>query len=784
MGILPKIKIGRKSDRNFFDMSHDVNTTSDFGFCQPTLLQNIVADSKINLKTSSFVRLAPLPVPTFGRINVKQHTAFVPYRDVFLAYDNFQSGKPVQSAVRHYTPTSSETLRNELLFSFLMNISRIEASSGAIPFLKNNLYFKVNAFVKTNVDPASRLDRNEFYDPLNSQVDLDYLDNNRFSNMVHIYQKLFNDTSSERSLFNQVFYNSFNQYYNHYSDTYGSDGTNFGWQNFVNCQLWRDYEVNIEARSLGDRNAFGNYDRRYLHDLPEYEIPFFSESVSIENADFLFHPENVDIEIGLLDTSGSVVYHHIRDVIFTIKLTPLGRRLFKIFNADGINFGYKEVPVDVLSLYAYYKVWFDKYNPGRNIQWLDTHCYYLIHSFYDLGHTLDDVLLYDNFIINGVTYYNYDHRRELRDFLSDLANCTYVLPPDNVTVATSDLLDNVVDTRVHEVEVIGQGTARDGFDPQIERYNVTAGNYAPYGYADDVINAGGLGIKLLERIYHLVNKNSVIGSRIDEYLKAHNLGSPLPESLVLGDTDFSVMVEDTFSTAETSEASLGEYAGKAKQYNDGDFMKFETANAGVLVQFMCIVPYGGYVQSGRKGMVNRYDFYNAMYDSLGREPMTKYDVLSRKYLLDSIPNDEVYGFVPQYFNKKVRNNLANGGFAFRSEMSQFLPYSLDRIFTVPDLYIQKVRKWSQSSQSYVMVDTIRETADLDIIADEYLRFIGRNEGFGNYNRIFYDTTGLTDNFIVQMVHDFKVFSPMKPVSESFDTYDKDVDNGYAEVSHS
>lgn len=776
MGTLSKIKLGRKSDRNFFDLSHDVNTTSDFGFCQPTLIQNIVADSKMTLKTSSFVRLAPLPVPTFGRINVKQHTAFVPYRDVFLAYDNFQSGKPVQSAVRHYTPQKADNIANSNLFSFLMNISRIEAGYGALDTLKNNLYFKVNAFVKTSVAPEDRLDRDSFYDPFNSKNDFDYLNENRFYNMVAIYQKLFDDHGNERSLFNKVFFDTFRHYYNYLDENYTTANTGkFNWLNFIDVQLWRDYEVWIESMSAGLKNSYGDYDHRYLHSLPEYEIPFFSESVSIENADFVFHPDNVDIEIGMMDESGSLVYKHIRDVVFTIKLTPLGRRLFKIFNADGINFGMKDIPCDVLSLYAYYKCWFDKYNPGRNMQWLDTNCYYLIHGYYDFGRTLDDMYVTDSISDGNLTFPTVDYKKHMRGFFSDLANCCYSLPVDNITVATNELLTNVDDTRIQEIDVRSSNAVTR---------KTSARNNEPYGVISDVDTAGGLGVKLLERIYHLVNKNSVIGSRIDEYLKAHNLGSPLPESLVLGDSDFSVMVEDTYSTAETDQAQLGEFAGKAKKYYDGDFMKFETANAGVLVQFVCIVPYGGYVQSGRKAMVDRYDFYNAFYDSLGMEAMTKYDVLSRIYLLDKVANDSVYGFVPQYFKHKVRNNLANGGFAFRSEMSQFLPYSLDRIFTVPDLYIDKVRKWSNARKEYVEVDEVRETADLNIQADEYLRFIGRNEGFGNYNRIFYDTTGLTDNFIIQMVHDFKVYSPMKPVSESFDTFDKDVDNGYTEVSHS
>lgn len=503
--------------------SHDVNTTSDFGFCQPTLIQNIVADSKINLKTSSFVRLAPLPVPTFGRINVKQHTAFVPYRDVFLAYDNFQSGKPVQSAVRHYTPYKADNISNSNLFSFLMNISRIEAGYGAFDTIKNNLYFKVNAFVKTSVSPEDRIDRDGFYDPLNSKGDLDYLSEERFYNMVAIYQKLFDDKDgNNRSLFNKCFHDTFGFYYNYLNENYTiANSGKFNWLNFIDVQLWRDYEVWIEAMSSGLKNSFGDYAHRYLHDLPEYEIPFYSESVSIENADFVFHPDNVDIEIGMMDSSGSLVYKHIKDVIFTIKLTPLGRRLFKIFNADGINFGMKNIPCDVLSLYAYYKTWFDKYNPGRNMQWLDTNCYYLIHGFYDFGRTLNDVFIADSFREADTVFYTADYKKHIRNFFSDLANCCYTLPVDNITVATNELLTNVDDTQLNDIGILPEGSASE--IPQ--RFGVIGSNEQPYGHIMDVEQSGGLGVKLLERIYHLVNKNSVIGSRIDEYLKAHNLGS-------------------------------------------------------------------------------------------------------------------------------------------------------------------------------------------------------------------------------------------------------------------
>ena len=91
MKLVDNIKMGRKSKRNHFDFSHDVNTTSSFGFCQPTLVQSVMPDSGVNLKSNSFIRLGYMPCPTFGRIKVKTDTVYVPMKDVFEAFDELIS---------------------------------------------------------------------------------------------------------------------------------------------------------------------------------------------------------------------------------------------------------------------------------------------------------------------------------------------------------------------------------------------------------------------------------------------------------------------------------------------------------------------------------------------------------------------------------------------------------------------------------------------------------------------------------------------------------------------
>ena len=110
MVTLPSINLGRKERRSHFNLQHDVETTADFGFCQPTINRMFIKGSKINLTTKSVTRFAPMPCPTFGRIEIKTHTAWVPMSEVFPAFDFLQSQKSISSAVRTYTPASVDNI--------------------------------------------------------------------------------------------------------------------------------------------------------------------------------------------------------------------------------------------------------------------------------------------------------------------------------------------------------------------------------------------------------------------------------------------------------------------------------------------------------------------------------------------------------------------------------------------------------------------------------------------------------------------------------------------------
>ena len=143
---LPKINLGRKSHRNYFNLQHDVEATCGFGYCTPTINRMFMRGSEIDLNTRSFVRLAPLPVPTFGRIEVKTHTAFCPMNDIFPAWDYMQAQKAVSSAVRSYTPQTVDYIEASTFRRLLYNMSLRYPSFSVINSILNESVLKTVPF--------------------------------------------------------------------------------------------------------------------------------------------------------------------------------------------------------------------------------------------------------------------------------------------------------------------------------------------------------------------------------------------------------------------------------------------------------------------------------------------------------------------------------------------------------------------------------------------------------------------------------------------------------------
>lgn len=843
MGTLDLLRIGRTSRKNFINKSHDVNTTSDFGFCQPILFDTVLPGSNVSLKTKEFVRLAPLPTPTFGRVKVHTDTSFVKIKDVFPAFDNLMDQMSVNNpnVVGGYIPQGHNYIQKGDLIASLLILSFYYSSIGEydkVPF-RFDVFF--NGPVKKSElsfdgDDARNPSHTFSWRSVLNDVELNSQD------LKSVWSYLTSGYCNISRLLGKS-----GKLYSYFSNLYNSDS--FDLRDISpssgNCEddslisapdigLFLTYlkereDVIYTSSSFGQSmglpipsyfdDSLGSILVKFITgDVIDDKIKdlyckfpnILSDPISLENSDYLYVLDNSILgdDFNYRVVESNALADDVYDLplgenykfILCLKLTPFGRRLMKVFtglyNTDCLS---KNIPNftdylsldpwgnvsqhDVISLtplFAYFKHWFDLYNPNRDKNWYETNCYKLIHCFYDYPMPLHYWFYREDGDSFSSSDYYYERtensfvslRKAWFDLLLELGQCVYVLPVDNITVATPTPLQSV-QSDISKVDMpyhISNDPSESNPNPTISSVNGAVSDNYPYGAWIDGNNdrASGLGVTLALRLYNWSNKNSVIAKNIRGYLKRYNI--ELPQENILDRSSYYAQIDDVFSTAETSDGFLGEYAGKGIGSGLCSVSLKDTKEYGYLVQTLCVAPHSGYVQANQLFPITRMEHYQDIFDSLGQEVMSMRQVQARDYILSEPSVSKVFGFRPRFFDIKVKNNLANGYFAQRGTQAQYLPYSLDRIFGVKDI---------DSS-----VSTLTYTQSFYPLANEDIRKVGLVEQLGEYDRIFVDNTGMSDNFIFDILQEYKVWSPVKPVSDSFDTFDKDVDDDTYNVEHS
>lgn len=704
MSTIDKIKLGIISKSSHFDKSHDVNTTSDFGFCQPILIDEVVPGSKIHLKTNIFTRLAPLATPTFGRVQVRTYARFIKMEDVCMPYKYMMAEKSVSSGFRSYVPTNVDYISNRQLFNKC-----------------------AQKFWSTDIEAVQTL--------------------GHVPDIYMMYSFWISDTSA-----GDVHYASVEEgFAGKTLLQWLKESPQFNWTSGLNDSTFKK-NYNLCKSGSSEEPIAPYYDSLLKTDY-DYGRMF---PLSFENGDYV---------IKIAKSNGA-------EAFVCLHLTKEGRRLFKIFNSLGIQFKYhNSVPLHLL--FAYYKAWFDQFNPGRDTQWLETHAYRMIHRFYDYGYSLASY-------IDGLESVGADQQiADFDAFLAELPFCCYSLDLDPLTVCQQNPW---VDTSSKFISQPTDPTGNENF------YSKLYGGYPSGENGSGKLN--GLLIKTLTKLYTLSNKESVLGKKVGQLLRVKYGISLDEQSDFIGSQKIQVNISDVMATSDTSTtdangnsqgAVLGEYAGQGTGSGSSDSFKFDSrSEPGILVQLMCIVPFGGYSQAdGLCLRVTKNDFYQPQFDSLGYEAVSKSSIFGSS-AIPQFKVPETFGFRPRFFGYKYRNNLRNGSFALRSMRDQYMPFNLDRYFNEDDFILVESR-FSGSSSYVEKVDGV------DHQVNESLRYIGRTENYGNYDRIFYDQSGFDDNFIVHIVQEYGVTAPMLPISESYDTFDRDSlnnDTAAVDVQHS
>lgn len=495
---------------------------------------------------------------------------------------------------------------------------------------------------------------------------------------------------------------------------------------------------------------------------------------------------NTDVNQCITFTGADYVVKFSDGSAITFRLNASASRVRKIFIGLGYSLNMTDnTAVSIVPLLAFYKAWFDLYAVQREANWLSTDCYALIkyiednysYFFYRVGAVAPDAPAADLF-----------HK-----LLLDFANCWYIYKDDYVSVHRSS-----VQLSQSSVKFIQNGSYQT-----LQNFATSAGPIDPVLSSSGLVNVG---LQTLQRLSRFVNKDSIIGKRMSQWLRVH-YGADVANSLFkdvnhISSSRLDLQINDVFSTSDTADANteqgevLGAYAGKGMGFDENGF-KFHASTAGYIFVLSAIVPESGYFQGNDPTLyaINNDTIPNADYDALGFEVTPKGVIASDNdiYIQNTSENlsDKSFGFIPRFSGFKIKKNIVNGDMSKRSTIDSFSSYYLDRILTSNVLMDEK---FGGESRSTDIIDL--RSYPLPVASTQW-RYCCRYPWLGNYNRLFYSQGTLykggdfaqdydskdllNDNFICQCLFTVSVTNTLKPISESYDTYEESTDKGTVNV---
>lgn len=465
------------------------------------------------------------------------------------------------------------------------------------------------------------------------------------------------------------------------------------------------------------------------------------EDVTPEGADYILRTSN-----------GSSSY------LYCIRFNTYTRNLFKILVGCGYKVNLRgNRSRSLMKIFAYYKAWYDMFAIQQTSSWTDTNCYKILQWFTESGNnTLSGNM--------AIAFLNF--------FRDELPKCYYV---DNVDFVSSHITHPAVGTAFSLPSV----SSATGFN--MENKLVLNNNSQPYLQSNSSLNRNVL--LLLNRVAKWVNKDSVIGERLGAWLKAHGMGDlqiktgsrSIGNDIVTMEISPINNLADTANPVDGSGGYLGETAGKGGFANSGSKKhKFTSDTFGYWVTLATVVPHCGYHQGveGDCSHVERWDFWTEEFDALGYEITDSETIFADNSVVsvsEKFQPTSSFGFVPRGSSYRYKQNVVNGNAAYRSLRDEYLPYSVDRVFTPSDLKVKPV-------QGGYNVDFYSHSLPA---AGESYRWIGRDDSLGNFNRIFINSSDegygrriiepMEDNFTIYNAIEVKQISPVKSWSVAYDT---------------
>lgn len=464
-----------------------------------------------------------------------------------------------------------------------------------------------------------------------------------------------------------------------------------------------------------------------------------------------------------------------------IQLTAQGAAVVKILNGLGYKFTRSDdTSVNLMPLIAFYKCWFESFYPSRLEDFQETSAGKLIKQFQENQ-------------IDFTQWNNVKYSEALYSFIDSLGRCFISNPTDFASMHMATL-NNDQSHDVNSLFVV-PSEQETPFITNMSQPGVIGTSSVPHLNTSD-FSPTAYDIKFLLWLQKYVNRDSIIGNRIDLWMRSH-LNSDVysrlvARSRVLGYSEFAVNIGDVDSTAQTADltanegAPLGAYAGKAVGSGQFKFKgSFNTYGFVIVLSWyecstdvtQCVDP--------QLFATNKWTIPQPELDCMGYEVTPKSAFYTdngicakgmKLYNTDYATNDKGFGFVPRLSGFKTLRPVVNGDLARRSMESSYLPF-VNRRYLINNRF----RYNGVVPEVSMLVNKVP-------IASARWRWQNAEPVIGGYDNIFaynnwsyYSNRGTfsfgspfnkapyIDNIILYTSIDLMEVNSLKPLSNSYDT---------------
>ena len=795
--------------RSRFNFAHDVNTTFSWGEIQPTQCRMLIPGSKTTLSTQSLIRLAPMVAPTFGRVRYKTYNQFVNIAEVFPNWDNMMAQEPKSTGFGTRVPMQVPSVKLGPLCANILHGARATLYFADDATAAQNGHYWTQYRAAPNVAPNST-------DPNCSDWYTAYTHVAGVGKPIPaVVSDAFNSSANKvmpevtgQPLTLGLFGAAYASLY-----TTTADPVILGGKHWADlCPVRRDYKSS-------DPNG------------SPYSLQDYQREVTMESADYV-------LEGSYEYSAGNVQYFAL-----AVELSDFGKRLRKVFQGVGYQIDFlSNAQVSILPLLAQYKAYFDIFGLELYQGWETTGAARLIHDIEN--RFLTDVT--SEFMITGKSALATIDNSNMGVYflINELANEWYTDDVDYVSAHMAQLVVSPQGDVSQFISIDSVGEFKQGANVNVNA-GLTGDNYTTadsqftqqtnnptspnrdweiqtsestkaVGFINQ-LQHGQVDAEVLKRLYKWCNRNTILGRRVAELLRAQGLGKYVDEtkSNYIGSTDTLVTISDVVSTAATEDASLGEFGGKGLQYDSTGTLTFENDSYGYWVTLAAVVPDAGYTQGldPTTTALGKFDMYLPDFDAVGMEMTPKRSIVATNYLVSDTGDTGHYGFgfIPKMSKFKFCQNLTNGDFNRHGKRSTYLPYTLDKQLNINDYGVDaeayKFTNLTSKIWNYVHIDKSARTYELPI-AGNIWRQPTKYRFLSNYDRIFLnigehddandvhtlpspgnsslaggDAVGFQDynddNFLGHHIYDMQTYAPMKPIEDSYGLDDMDDPTGKA-----